>query len=879
MSLMLPVAMYWSVRTSGPPDKTEMEWPVDWLHAFGASTPDEKTGVPVFVPGIFQEGKGRSSGGATADNLDTMTAIVLDYDGDDAVTMPTVDRLLAQYDRVVYTTFRHAPDAHRFRVVLPLAQPLPVRDYERARTAFHAFLASNGAPVKPLPVGQCYFCHTVRPDVDGTAYHRPGQRIDGAEWASRSPAASTTAPPPRSAPSTSTAAPSTSTGGFWAGIEDTGEKLERIEPKCAFMRRARESAATLPEPEWRAWLSVLARCQDGRRHAHEIGRVHPTYSPEGTDAKIDRLATEISGPLTCSEIRKISPACEGCPLGAPIGALSSPIQLGRPDPTDTPPDQFAAETVARNVAAVDDARASHAHAQAALDAALAALAAAREARHHARRFGMGADQAVQASADVVTAQRAVETARSRLEREKRKLDAAEREHRRNTSIQSAGGALNVAALLAVGPSGVPYGSRSNIETILENDPAFSDIRYDAFAERCYYGTTEAGDADAGKASDIERRYTIPNVPLNLYREALITVALRRPFHPVRDYLDGLTWDGTPRLSRLMADGFGGKGTPEYLDMVGTKLCLSAVGRIYDPGCKVDEVVILAGREGARKSTGLRCLSSGWFSDAHLEISNKDGLMALAGVWIYELGELDAISRAESTAVKRFISTQVDRFRPPYAAHMKDRPRQGILVGTTNEREFLGRDGHGDRRFVPILTDGVNVDWIEDYRDQLWAEARLRYETGERWAYVDTDYEPLRAAQVDHQLEHPWLSQILKYLRSGHRDHPELVDPREILTHQEGLNKPAHQIKHWDISEIGKVLRNLGATRYHPPPRDGIRPPRCYRLPPHLVPRAGSGKGPFGALPGAAPVIYSPPPLRGQNLTVSVDNVPHEEPPF
>ena len=878
MSASLPAAVFLSIRQSGTPHATEADWPGDWLMAFEASTPAEKTEIAVFVPGVFRPGAGRSSG-STAANLDRMTALVLDYDGDRGVTIDAVESALSRYDRVIYTTFRHTPEAHRFRVVLPLSAPLAVADYERVRGAFHASLDRNGIPVKPLPVGQCYFFHTVRPNVPGRAYHRTGERLDGAAWLDRAPIPPT--PLGRTSATSATVAtvppPATTSGSLFAGIEDTGERLERIEPKCAFMRSARERASVLPEPEWRAWLSVLARCQDGRRHAHEIGSAHPTYSPEGTDAKFDRLATEISGPLTCTEIRKISPACEGCPIGAPLGATNSPIQLGRPDPIETPPEQFAAETHARNAATLDAAREAHERAQSLLSAAVARLAKAREARSHARRFALGSDQAVEAATEVVAAQAAVEAARSQVEREKRRLDTAERDQRRAQTIQSAGGSLNIATLLASASNGIPYGSRSNIETILENDPAFADIRYDSFAERCYYGTIESGDADGEKASDIERRYTIPNVALTTYREALITVAMRRRCHPVREYLDGLAWDEVPRLHRLMVDGFGGRGDAAYLEKVGTKLCLSAVGRIYEPGCKVDEVVILAGREGARKSTGLRVLSAGWFSDAHLDISSKDGIMGLTGVWIYELGELDAISRAESTAVKRFISTQVDRFRPPYGATMKDRARQGILVGTTNEREFLGRDGHGDRRFIPVATDAVNVDWIEDYRDQLWAEARVRYEAGERWHYTDEDYAPLRAAQVDHQLEHPWLSQILKYLSTGHREHLDLVDPREILVHPEGLNKPPHQIRHHDLAEVGKVLRGLGAERYHPPPRNGVRPPRCYRLPAHLIPRASSGRGAFGGLPAAAST--SGQVLAYPGSTAQPGTSHPEEPPF
>lgn len=255
-------------------------------------------------------------------------------------------------------------------------------------------------------------------------------------------------------------------------------------------------------------------------------------------------------------------------------------------------------------------------------------------------------------------------------------------------------------------------------------------------------------------------------------------------------------------------------------------------------------------------------------------------MAIAGVFIYELGELDSVQRAEVTTVKRFISAQIDRYRPPYAAHMKDRPRQNILVGTTNEEEFLGRDGHGDRRFVPVRTDSVNVEWIEDYRDQIWAEARARYLAGERWHYAADDYALLSAAQDAHRMEHPWASLIRRWLYSGHRDHPEWCDPREPLMHAECVAKPAHQIKHFDLIEVGKVLRALGCTRYHPPPTNGKRPPRGYHIPEEYRVRPGSGKGPFGGLPAAPPATPEKKSSGGQILAYRPNNQPTgEEPPF
>ncbi|NDC38346.1 MAG: hypothetical protein EBZ48_09880 [Proteobacteria bacterium] len=283
MGTPLPVSVFFSVRARIP-DADNADWPDDFLHTFHAATPADKLDVPVFLPGTFRPGKGREAQN-TAGHLAGLTALVLDYDGDQGVAMEAADTALDEYDRVIYTTYRHDATKERFRVVLPLSRTVTVAEYTALQSAFHAHLSRLGVPVQPLPATQCYFFHTVRPNIAAKAVHRPGQRLDPTPWLAQAPprtsAASTTLrPSARSAALPSLGVPlvapggSSPSGGMFSGIENATEKLERIEPKCAFMRRCRTDAATLPEPEWRAWLSVVVRCHDGRRLAHEIGSVH-----------------------------------------------------------------------------------------------------------------------------------------------------------------------------------------------------------------------------------------------------------------------------------------------------------------------------------------------------------------------------------------------------------------------------------------------------------------------------------------------------------------------------------------------------------------------------------------------------------------------------
>jgi predicted P-loop ATPase len=283
----------------------------------------------------------------------------------------------------------------------------------------------------------------------------------------------------------------------------------------------------------------------------------------------------------------------------------------------------------------------------------------------------------------------------------------------------------------------------------------------------------------------------------------------------------------------MARGFGATSeVAGYLEDVGRKLCISAVARIYQPGCKVDEVVVLTGKEGVKKSTSLRALAAGWFSDAHIDIKSKDGLMAIAGVWFFELAELDSVKKADHTAVRRFISSQIDRYRPPYGAAMLDRPRQGVLVGSTNEPEFL-TDPHGSRRFVPVPVHQTDPEWIVENLDQLWAEAVVLYRKDVPWHYFEGDgsLARMKLASEQHRSEEPWRPKIEAYLYDYKaRPIPDLVSPYDILTSPLGLEKPAYQLNRSDTSTCIRILEDLGCKAYQPPAKNGVRPSRLYRVP-------------------------------------------------
>ncbi len=261
-------------------------------------------------------------------------------------------------------------------------------------------------------------------------------------------------------------------------------------------------------------------------------------------------------------------------------------------------------------------------------------------------------------------------------------------------------------------------------------------------------------------------------------EVMRIVAKENRFHPVRDYLDGLRWDRGPRLMYLMQRGFGAKaGRASYLASVGRSWLIAAVARIYSPGCKVDTMPILEGPQGVLKSSGVRalCPDENWFSDTlPNDLAHKDAQQHLPGNWLVEMSEISQLRKAEVETLKGFLTVQVDKFRPSYGRAEVSRPRQCVFVGTTNEDQYL-TDVTGNRRFWPVMVGRVNLDWIKENRDQLWAEAREAYRAGEKWWLDGADAEAAVEEQESRTASDVWEVAIAHYV-----DGKERVTVPEIL---------------------------------------------------------------------------------------------------
>lgn len=365
-------------------------------------------------------------------------------------------------------------------------------------------------------------------------------------------------------------------------------------------------------------------------------------------------------------------------------------------------------------------------------------------------------------------------------------------------------------------SGAPRALLANCCMALRHAPEWQGVlAYDEFALRVAIRRrpTPWGAGTAAPWTDSQDRLTAEwlqvhgiHVGVEVAAQAVQTVAEEHSFHPVREWLKILRWDGNERLSTWLRDYLGVEDS-DYSRAVARRWPLAAVARIFSPGIKADCCLILEGAQGIGKSRALKILGGKWFTDDIADLGSKDAAMQLQGVWVVELAELDSMSRADVGRVKAVMSRPTDRFRPPYGKRLIESPRQCVFAGTVNHNAYL-RDETGGRRFWPVACTQIDLDQLQQNRDQLWAEAVVAYNAGEPW-WLDTQslVGVAAAEQLDRFEVDAWQTAIDAWTQGQNE-----ITIHQVLT--SCLGKSVDKIQQTDQNRVARCLRAMKWVRFN-----------------------------------------------------------------
>jgi hypothetical protein len=295
------------------------------------------------------------------------------------------------------------------------------------------------------------------------------------------------------------------------------------------------------------------------------------------------------------------------------------------------------------------------------------------------------------------------------------------------------------------------------------------------------------------------------------RDACTQLCLEHQFDPVCDYLDALTWDGTPRLDTWLTRYMGAPDT-ELNRVIGRVTLIAAVRRAYDPGAKFDQIVVFESVEGKGKSTAIEILAGADnFSDQHIMgLPGREQQEAMAGVWLYEIADLTGMKKTEVEQVKAFASRKVDRARPAYGRFRVDRPRRTIFFATTNDNEYL-KSETGNRRFWPVVVGAIDLAGLRRDRNQLWAEAAAREAAGDSVVLPERLWSAAADEQDRRKEGDDWLEKISNYIaQKGLTD----VTVSDVLCDNQWIQRKPDMVSRADQMRAGAILKRLRFVRYH-----------------------------------------------------------------
>lgn len=362
-------------------------------------------------------------------------------------------------------------------------------------------------------------------------------------------------------------------------------------------------------------------------------------------------------------------------------------------------------------------------------------------------------------------------------------------------------------------------SLKNCVTVFQHDPLLCGaIKFNVLTQRIDIVKPLGWNRESSTLTDTDMKYLLLYLEeeYGIVNEKKIEHAVRiianeNRYHPIRDYLNGLRWDGQQRIRYALAK-FLGASADVYTGEALKLFMLGAINRVFQPGCKFDVMLCLVGGQGAGKSTFFRLLAvrDEWFSDDLRRLDDENIYRRLQGHWIIEMSEMLATANAKSIEeIKSFLSRQKETYKIPYEIHPADRLRQCVFAGTTNRLDFLPRDRSGNRRFLPV---GVDPDRAEThilademasraYIQQMWAEAMWVYRSGN---YSLTLSQDLQKELLDHQQNFMQEDTIQGMIIAFLEDYPGDRVCSKLLW-AEALHHPFEDPQDWQTRNICEIM--------------------------------------------------------------------------
>ena len=362
---------------------------------------------------------------------------------------------------------------------------------------------------------------------------------------------------------------------------------------------------------------------------------------------------------------------------------------------------------------------------------------------------------------------------------------------------------------------------ANYKRVFQNDPLLKGaIRKNLLTERVDIVKSLGWYRDSPTLTDVDIKYLLlyfeENYGLTIEKkiqDAVMVIANENRYHPVRDFLNALQWDGIERI-RYCLHRFLGADADDYTCEAMRLFLLGAISRAFRPGCKFEIMLCLVGGQGAGKSSFFRLLAvqDDWFSDDLKKLDDENVYRKMQGHWLIEMSEMIATANAKSIEeIKSFLSRQKETYKVPYETHPADRKRQCVFCGTSNTLDFLPLDRTGNRRFVPVM---VHPEWAEihilddepaarAYLIQVWAEAMEIYRSGNfklRFSSAMNEY--LKLHQRDFMPEDTQAGQIIEYLE---KCSDSMVCSKQLF--REALGHSFDEPKQWEIREINDIMNN------------------------------------------------------------------------